>query len=231
MRRAGAVITVSRKAALEIEGYIKKPVLVVHNIIDTARFSIQPYAQGVIHIGFLGRLSSEQHVKGLDVLLKAISKIRKEFVLDIAGDGHLMAEYQSTAVQLGIAEKCRFHGFIGYDDVPGFMSRLHFFVNTSRFESFGIAIVEAMASGLPVVSFDNGGPADFVNSSNGILVENQNEEKLVQALDAMISNYSSYKRERIREGVMMKFSRDKFTSAMEDIYSSAVKQFLIRQLP
>lgn len=231
LKRADAIVTVGKKSAEEILKYVHANIQVVPNIVDTSRFTIQPYSEGIVNIGFLGRLSSKQHVKGLDVLLKALSNVRKDFVLYIGGEGELLDEYKSMAAELGIGKKCDFLGKVDFDEVPAFMNRLHFFVNSSRFESFGIAIVEAMASGLPVVTFDNGGPADFVNSSNGILVQNQNEEKLTQALDEMISSYLSYKRERIREGVMLKFSKERFIGAMEEIYSSAVKQFLIQQLP
>lgn len=231
LKRANAIVTVGKKSAEEISKYVPGDVQVVPNIVDTTRFTIQPYGAGAVNIGFLGRLSSAQHVKGLDVLLRALSKVKQDFVLRIGGDGALIHEYRSMAEQLGIGAKCTFLGKVDFEEVPSFMNRLHFFVNSSRFESFGIAIVEAMASGLPVVSFANGGPADFVNPSNGILVENQNQEKLTKALNEMISNFSSYKRERIREGVMLKFSKERFETAMEEVYSSAVKQFLIRQLP
>lgn len=226
--RATGLITVSTKAAVEIGKYSKAKVTVIPNIVDASRFFIEPYVEGKVNIGFLGRLSA---VKGLDVLLRVLSKVKADFHLHIGGNGEMMTEYQLMAKELGLFEKCTFHGFITPGAMPAFMSRLHFFVNTSRFESFGIAIIEAMASGIPAICFDNGGPADFVNPLNGILVENQNEEKLGEAILQMISNYPSYKREKIRENVLMKFSKQKFITAMEEVYSSAVSQYLIKQLP
>ena len=229
--RAATVIAVSKKSAEEIGKHSRAKVTVIPNIVDASRFSIHPYQPGAVNIGFAGGLSSPNHVKGLDVLLRVMSKIKTNFVLHIAGDGPLREEYQSVANQLGVLEKCKFYGFVNYNEMPAFMERLHFFVNASRFESFGIAIIEAMSSGLPVICFDNGGPGDFVNDTNGILVENQNEEKLREAIERMMLTYLAFKREKIRESVLLKFSKDKFVNSIESVYSSAVGQYLIKQLP
>jgi len=221
LTRASAVIAVSTKLATEILKHCKANVQVIPNIVEISRFSIQPFPNSKVSIGFMGGLSSHAHVKGLDVLIRVISKIDKDFVLHIGGDGVLRAEYEKMASQLGVSGRCRFHGFVDYVDVPQFMNQLHFFVNASRFESFGIAIVEAMASGVPVVCFDNGGPSDFVNESNGILVENQNEEKLKEAIEWMIMNYHKYDRDHIRHSAET-FSSMSFLNKIDYLYSSVL---------
>jgi glycosyltransferase involved in cell wall biosynthesis len=80
-----------------------------------------------------------------------------------------------------------------------------------------------MASGLPAVSFDNGGPSDFVNQDNGLLVENQNEEKLKEAMEWMPENYQAYDREKIRASVVNRFSKETFVDRTNKIYQN-VKQ-------
>ena len=129
--------------------------------------------------------------------------------------------YKELAKRLGVLDKCRFLGYIPYDEIPIFMNQLHFIANTSRFESFGIALVEAMAAGVPVVSFDNGGPSDFINAVNGVLVENQNEEQLTEKLDWMIDNYQKYDREKIVASVIKQFSKSAFVARMNVIYEKA----------
>ncbi|HCW07092.1 MAG TPA: hypothetical protein DGG95_06990 [Cytophagales bacterium] len=221
MKKAAAVITVSKKSAKEILKYVRANVRVIPNMVDVSRFSIQPYSDGAVSIGFIGRLTRE-HVKGLDVLLRALSHVKGDFVLHVAGDGGFISEYKRMVEQLQLQEKVKFHGFIDYEKIPTFLNRLHFFVNTSRFETFGISIVEAMASGLPVVCFDNGGPGDFVDASNGILVENQNEEKLKEGIAWMIANYQYFDRNQIREYVLSKFSKEKFVRSAEQVYSEVI---------
>jgi glycosyltransferase involved in cell wall biosynthesis len=222
LRKAATIITVSTKAANEIKKYVDEQVQVIPNIVDISSYSIGPYPQGTVVIGFLGSFSSAK--KGLDVLLRALSKTKKDFILHIGGEGVMLGTYLELANALGISSKCKFLGFIQSNDVPSFMKRLHFFVNTSRFESFGIAIVEAMASGLPVVCFDNGGPSDFVNQTNGVLVENQDEEKLAKAIEKMMENYLIYDKEIIRASVVNRFSKDAFVIRMNETYQKVLVQ-------
>ncbi|MBS1682688.1 MAG: glycosyltransferase [Bacteroidetes bacterium] len=222
LRKANAVIAVSNSLASTIEKYAQVKAQVIPNIVEASRFSIEPFPKGKTAIGFVGGLSSPKHVKGLDTLLRVLSQVKKDFVLHVAGDGALMNEYQTRARELSMFEKCKFYGFVDYERIPSFMNQLHFFVNTSRFETFGISIVEAMASGLPVVCFDNGGPGDFVNSSNGILVENQNEEKLKEAIEWMIDNYEGFNREVIRKVMIEKFSREEFIHKMNLFHKTLI---------
>jgi len=221
LRRADTVITVSTSAANEIKKYVNRYVAVVPNIVDVGSYSIVPYPEEPVVIGFLGSFSSAK--KGLDTLLNVLSGMRKDFVLQIGGAGAMLDGYKNLAKELGISVKCRFVGFVQPDEVPAFMNQLHFFVNTSRFESFGIAIAEAMASGLPAVCFDNGGPSDFVNQTNGMLVENHQEEKLRQALQWMMENYRTFDREKIRASVINRFSKETFITAMDSLYQDLIK--------
>lgn len=216
LRKAATVVTVSSKAADEIKKYVDRDIQVVPNIVDVSNYSIVPYSQGTVVIGFLGSLSSTK--KGLDILLRALSRTEKNFILHIGGGGAMLDTYKKLAKELGISAKCKFLDFVQPDEVPIFMSQLHFFVNASLFESFGIAIVEAMASGLPVVSFDNGGPSDFINKANGVLVENQDEEKLKEMMEWMMENYQTYDRERIRASVVDRFSKKTFLTGMNKVY-------------
>jgi len=218
LRKAAAIITVSKKAAKEMKNHVHRDARIIPNIVEVGGYSIAQYPPAPIAIGFLGGLSSPHHVKGLDRLMEALSKIKKNYVLHIGGAGVMMDGYQLLAHRLGISAQCKFLGFVPVSKVPAFMNQLHFFVNTSRFESFGIAIVEAMASGLPVVCFDNGGPSDFVDQTNGLLVENQDSVKLKAAIEWMMENYQTYHRERIRTAVAERFSGETFVSRMNQIY-------------
>jgi glycosyltransferase involved in cell wall biosynthesis len=226
LNRASTILTVSTKAAEEIKKYSISKVRVVPNIVRVGIFGIQPFPSGTITIGFMGNLSSPIHVKGLDVLLKTLSKLKLDFRLLIGGEGSRMEEYKRMANSLGIGEKCIFCGFFPYEKGPEFMKQLHFFVNTSRLESFGIALVESMASGLPVVCFDNGGPSDFIQECNGILVENQNEEKLLEAMEWMMRHYQTYDREKIRASVIDRFTEDAFINRMKVIYDEILDSSL-----
>lgn len=219
LSRARRIVTVSRKSADAIQQFCNVPIEVVPNIVDVSRFKIvEPPTSGIFHIGFIGRLSSD-HVKGLDLLLTSLSGIDENYKLHIVGDGNYQQQYQELAKTLGIEGKCKFYGFLSETEIPDFLNQLHFFVNCSRFETFGIAIVEAMASGLPVVCVNNGGPADFVTESNGILVKDRTVESLRAGLLEMMKTYSTYDRNAIRARVENQFSAQAFVSRMDEVYA------------
>lgn len=134
----------------------------------------------------VGRYFNE---KGYDLLLQAWAKIElvdKEWVLDIYGDGN-KAYYERIAMGLGLDKKrCRLNDKIS--DVQAEYMKSSLFVCSSRFEGFGMGIIEAMACGLPVVAFDClWGPRSIIrNGEDGLLVERGNVDKLANVILSLI---------------------------------------------
>ena len=122
-------------------------------------------------------------------MLKAWSVIEKsceDWELDIYGDGQ-KAYYERLATSLGLDKtRCRLNNCIS--DVQKEYLDSSLFVCTSRFEGFGMGIIEAMACGLPVVAFDClWGPRSIItDGEDGLLVENGNTEKLADTMISLI---------------------------------------------
>jgi glycosyltransferase involved in cell wall biosynthesis len=131
--------------------------------------------------------------KGFDLLLQAWAKVEKEhddWQLAIFGDGD-RTPYEQLMQQLSIDEsRCHLNGPTSMIQQEYVNSSL--FVFSSRFEGFGMVLVEAMACGLPVVSFDCPcGPKDIVkNGEDGLLVENGNVDALAYCLKIMMDDAS-----------------------------------------
>lgn len=129
--------------------------------------------------------------KGYDMLLRAwaiVEKECKEWELDIYGDGN-KTYYEKLSSSLGLDKKrFRLNGSVSNVQDEYLDSSL--FVCTSRFEGFGMGIIEAMACGLPVVAFDClWGPRSIISSGeDGVLVENGNVEKFAEAILSLINN-------------------------------------------
>ena len=127
--------------------------------------------------------------KGFDMLLEAWAIVEKkcdDWELDIYGDGN-RTYYQILANKLQLdSKRCRLNGSIS--DVQKEYLSSSLFVCTSRFDGFGMGIIEAMACGLPVVSFDClWGPRSIIsNGEDGILVESGNVEKMADAIISLI---------------------------------------------
>ena len=123
--------------------------------------------------------------KGFDLLLHAWTKIEKQcsdWQLAIYGDGN-RTPYEQQMKDLGIdGTRCHLNGPTA--DIQQEYINSSIFAFSSRFEGFGMVLVEAMACGLPVISFDCPcGPKDIIqNHVDGLLVANGNIEKLAEAI-------------------------------------------------
>ena len=129
--------------------------------------------------------------KGFDLLLQAWSKVEKqipEWNLVIYGMGD-RSPYESLIDNLQI-DRTRCHLYGPTDDIKREYLNSSLFVFSSRFEGFGMVLIEAMACGLPVVSFDCPcGPKDIVrHQEDGILVENGDIEKLAECMISLMQD-------------------------------------------
>lgn len=137
-------------------------------------------------------------IKGFDLLMKSWCKVKEQhpdWHLNIYGAGN-REEYQNMGNAMGLKDVVHCNGPVSDIDIKYADASL--FVMSSRNEGFGLVIVEAMASGLPVVSFDCPcGPSDIItNDEDGILVDNGNVEQLADAICWMID----HPQERIQYG-------------------------------
>ena len=134
--------------------------------------------------------------KGYDLLLQAwaeISRIRElvngeEWTLDIFGQGN-QTDYRQLMVELGIdTDRCHLNGPV--EDVVKVYQDSSIFVLSSRFEGFGMVLVEAMAYGLPVVSFDcPAGPDEIITDGvDGLLVPSGDVHALAKKLMVLMSD-------------------------------------------
>ena len=130
--------------------------------------------------------------KGFDLLLQAWAKIEKEFPdweMAIFGDGN-REPYQRQMKELGIdTSRCHLNG--STTDIQKEYINSSVFAFSSRFEGFGMVLIEAMACGLPVVSFACPcGPMDIVkDGEDGLLVENGNVEAFANSLSQLMQNH------------------------------------------
>ncbi|WP_038071586.1 glycosyltransferase [Thioalkalivibrio sp. ALMg13-2] len=128
----------------------------------------------------IGRLAEQ---KGFDCLLKAFSKLHdQDAELVILGEGPLRGKLQEQARQLGVSERVHLPGFVG--DPMHVLERSSLFVLSSRWEGFGNVLVEALASGVPVVSTDcPGAPRALLrDGALGHLVPVDEPDALAQAI-------------------------------------------------
>ena len=135
----------------------------------------------------VGRLVRRKRV---DQLVRLVSTLRNVKVrLVIVGDGPESAALQSEASELGVADQITFAGFVSDQQKIDLLAAADIFVSTSQHEGFGLVFLEAMAQGLPVVCYDQGGQTDYLEDGvSGALLPLNDSDALVSAVSDLVVN-------------------------------------------
>jgi len=177
---------------------------------------------------FLGALSP---YKGPDILVKAMQKVIKKIPnveLVLCGEGGLKTKLKELSNKLNLNEYLRFAGFIDEKLKPLYYKSADIFVlpSTMKTECYPLAILEAMACGLPIVTSDIGGISDAVkNGKNGLLVPPKNSEALADAIIYLLEGEDV--RERMGKNGKEKvknYSWERITEMTEEVYKSLIEQ-------
>jgi glycosyltransferase involved in cell wall biosynthesis len=176
-------------------------VVVVHPGVDVERFCPGPADPAVRQalggregrplVGIVGRVDPE---KGVDVLARALARATgpaAAATLVVVGDVAVGSASAGAAVRAEaervLGDRVRFAG--RRDDIPEVQRALDVLVNASVAEPFGRSVLEALASGTPVVATDSGGIPEFVDHGvTGLLVPPGNDVALAAALDEVLGN-------------------------------------------
>jgi len=216
------------KTALKIKPELKN-IRVVPFGVDIDMFSyVQRERKKTVRIGIAKSLYPKY---GIDILIEAFALLCKKhdnILLSIAGKGAWENQYKELAKKSGLSDKIEFNGYIPHDKLPEFLGKLDIFAMPSILdgESFGVAAIEAAATGLPVVATTVGGvPEVVIQNQSGILVNRGDISGLAEALDALIENHEL----RVEMGKAgRKIVEDKYIwdinlRTMNDLYMEAIK--------
>jgi glycosyltransferase involved in cell wall biosynthesis len=142
--------------------------------------------------------------------------------LSIAGDGPLRSELESQARHNGLASRATFLG--SRDDIPALYRIADGFVLSSEFEGYGLVVAEAMASGLPVVVTDSGGPTEIVGADEqaGYVVPIKNPKALATAMTRVMALSPTERRRmgQIGRQRVQRFCLDAITDQWESTYAA-----------
>ena len=168
-----------------------------------------------------------REVKGFDLLLRAFAPLCNKFpdwVLEIWGEGVQRKTLESLRDELGLRERVRFPGLTKEHHQT--MSQVDIFVLSSRSEGFPNVLGEAMACGLPVVSFDcRSGPSELIQDGvNGLLVPPESIQELSSSLERLMA--SAELRKSLGEQaqkITEIYSLDKIVQSWEELIAEVVR--------
>ncbi len=180
---------VSEAAASYVRTLTDTPISLIPNGIDLERYKNAPNigSTGDKHIVFVGRLERR---KGLKYLLKAyaaLTQIHPSVKLSIAGDGPARQKLELLASNLGL-NNVEFLGYVNDADKINLLRKADLLCSPALFgESFGIVLLEAMATGVPIIAGDNPGYAGVMSGRGQLsLVDPKNTAEFVRRLDLLL---------------------------------------------
>lgn len=186
-RRAHGLVTMTHGAMAHFPPAMRRRSWVIPNMADARRFARGPERADKVFAA-VGRLHPQ---KGFDLLIAAFAMIaphRPDWTLRIWGEGAERAALELQVAALGLGDRIRLPGV---SPQPGsWIETADAFVLSSRFEGWGLVLGEAMAAGLPCVSFDcHWGPADMIApDTGGLLVPDGDVTALAQAMARLMDD-------------------------------------------
>jgi glycosyltransferase involved in cell wall biosynthesis len=232
LRRSAAVTTVStalREACLAL-GVRPGQVCVVSNSVDTTTYA--PPARGALDereaiVLFVGSLIAR---KGVDTLVRAMAQVLaaqpcnhgdRGYRLVIVGEGPEQANLAALAASLGIAPSIEFAGFLPQAEVARWMQRARLFVLPSNEEGQGVVLLEAMASGTPVVASNVGGIPEVMPVGTGHLAPPGDARALAEEMLAILADPAHWQQlsQSGRRHVQQHYSAEVIGACYRELYA------------
>lgn len=197
---AERIIMVGSKLAAQIEPLRKSdvPLEVIPNGVDTDFFVPSDSGRGRdFTFVFVGNLLREKGVHNLLAAFVALKQRSRSIRLIMVGDGPERSGLARAAVEARVSDAVEFTGQMGRDGVRANLTRGHALVLPSDWEGQGVAALEAMSMGLPVIATD-GAPPELFPGWAGRRIPIRDVDALVDAMSTVMENYSVFDSTRIR---------------------------------
>ena len=162
--------------------------------------------------------------KDHQTLIRAFKNVLKTYpdaVLCIGGNGDLAETLHSLVRDEKLEHAVKFLGLLNRNQVLHWLQKADCFVLSSKFETFGVVVIEAMLFGIPVIATKCGGPEDIINDKNGILVQVENKDQMEKAMVDMMSHQRQYKAEEIRDFAISNYGKNIFLQRIKLAYAQA----------
>jgi glycosyltransferase involved in cell wall biosynthesis len=226
VRNAETVTTVTENLAIAMKNHGLKndKYVVLPNVVNLDMFHINKkntdttsHIPTIIHISCFEDKS--KNISGLLESLKIIDDKGIDFQCTLIGEGMDLDLMKEKAKELQLINKVSFTGLLQGQALADELSSGDFLVLSSNYENMPVVILEALASGLPVVSTNVGGIKEMIDDTKGILVEPRNKEALAEAMIKMIETHKNYDANYLRNSVIEKYGYESVGRFLDSIYN------------
>lgn len=220
-KNATAITTVSRENRDYMEQWLKIDVLHVPNFVDVEHFQAK---NKVIDQPVFISIGEPAHTKGLDILMKSFIRVKEEIpeamliLVDKIRDRKVVVD--PIVKKNKLKQSIIMTGIVDRQEIKRLLQSASVYVSASRHESFGMAMVEALASGTPVVATKTAGSKDILEKSVGLLVEQKDEEGLAKAMVDAYVHRKKYRPEKLHGYIAKKYAEAVILPSWQKIYQS-----------
>ena len=223
VRDAELVTTVTDNLAkaMQNHGLKNDNYVVLPNVVNLDMFHISEKKNNtpckIIHVSCFEDKS--KNISGLLESLKIVEQKGIDFQCTLIGEGMDFDLMKAKAEELQLINKVSFTGLLEGQKLADELSSGDFLVLSSNYENMPVVILEALASGLPVVSTNVGGIKEMIDETKGILVEPRNKEALAEAIIKMIETHNDYDPNYLRKSVIEKYGYESVGKFLDSIYN------------
>jgi glycosyltransferase involved in cell wall biosynthesis len=193
----------------------------IYNAVNTNFFKYKNYQQSIFTFSHISKMVFQKNVEGIIEACEILKNRGVEFKLNLIGNKpkHLI---ELAAQKKLLNNYVFFEDSMAYEKVAEVLQHSNALVMNSRFENLPCVILESLCCGTPVISTTVGGIAEVIDTSNGILI-NENIDELTAAMENMIHNYAKYDRHGIAQNSVNKFSYETVGKQYVDLYNTLIK--------
>jgi len=228
LKRSSGLIAVSDSLATAMkESGLEHPhTFIVPNLIDISAFVPIPSKTVAGKARILHVSCFEDKSKNISGFLEAVTEVfrrRNDFTVILVGEGPDLSAMKGLALKLGLgAQQVTFAGLKQEAELVETYQSASFLVQSSRYETFGTVVIEALSCGIPVVSTATGIASTLINKSNGILIQQSSVHEIAGAIDRMLDIYPNFEKQMLHESVVGKFSENAVSEQLNAIYLETI---------
>ncbi|MBS1731139.1 MAG: glycosyltransferase [Bacteroidetes bacterium] len=227
LKNGNLFLPVSRQLGNAVNKYVTKiNFKAIPNVADTRYFHFPQQVEMANKVFTFIHVSTMKMQKNPQGIIHAFSIfIQKHPNSKLIMVGEHFEPIEQYATSLGIPpENIEFTGLLSYTEVASKMQMADALLLFSRFENLPCVIIEALCCGLPVISTNVGGIAELINERNGVLIENEDEQSLIQYMQELYLNTLNFNREKISKDACEKYNYQTIGGEIFRTYETIIKR-------